>query len=396
MDPAVLNYLQQQQQSGQTQANNQQQAPTQGQGGYNPFDVGISRAIESARQSLGMTQKQQDKALRSSMLAFAQNMSQQPQESGFWNNFSSVGKALAPAISTYDQEEEAALGENNNLANQILQHQGNERDRQAAEEERLWRRQFAEDQLGETRRNHNLMDNFRREKNNSIPAQNPSIDSPIPEGFTPITNKAEFTAYAKDKKALGSTLQEVLELERDYKKFREDYQDNMVDPMSAFSPVVNPAKDYFGRFTANSTLRKETADRKTLESRLNKFVVSSERALKGGGVMGPTLIKMFKEQQIYPDLARDTPENFESKLEMLKGELQNAYKASNLSLQHGIRIDPYDINRFENQGQEELSNEEPPVAQPQTVLMTDPNGSQYQIPAEEVEGAIADGLMIAE
>lgn len=167
IDPVRMSYLQS------TQSNQQQ--PMQ-EGGFNapslvnnggapknPFDVGISRAIESARESLGMTQKQQDKALRSSMLSFANNISQQPKQRGFFNNFASIGRALAPAIATHDQEEEAALGQNNDLANQILKYQGQEQDRQAEQEHRDWQRQYAEAQLGESRRNHDLMGRFRRD-----------------------------------------------------------------------------------------------------------------------------------------------------------------------------------------------------------------------------------------
>ncbi len=169
MNPAVLNYLQSQQMNNsgaQPQGGPQGMQPQQnmGQTPSNPFDIGISKAIESARQSLGLTQKQQDKALRSSMLSFADNISQQPKQRGFFNNFASVGRALSPAIRTHDAEESAGLNENNQLANQILHHQGQEQARQAQTEERDWRRQHAEAQLAEQVRSHNLMDNFRREK----------------------------------------------------------------------------------------------------------------------------------------------------------------------------------------------------------------------------------------
>ena len=92
--------------------------------------VRIQKAIESARESLGMTQKQQDNALRNSMLAFANNMSQQPKERGFFNNFASIGKALNPALVQYGTDENAAIDQNNKLANQILHYQAEEQARQ--------------------------------------------------------------------------------------------------------------------------------------------------------------------------------------------------------------------------------------------------------------------------
>lgn len=176
MDPALLNYLQYLQSQRQAQpaaqpVNNQvmpapqpMAPPPAPQPSYNPFDAGIQRAISSARQSLGMTREQGDRALRSSMLSFAGNIGQQPRERGFLNNLGSVSRALIPAINTYDQQEDIALHENNALANQILQHQAAEQARQAEEEERNWRRGMAEQQMAEQRRRYDLTNDLAREK----------------------------------------------------------------------------------------------------------------------------------------------------------------------------------------------------------------------------------------
>ena len=396
MNPAILNYLQQQ---NQTQDNNQmpttgqsmQGAMPQQQAPYNPFDIGISRAIDSARQSLGMTDKQQDKALRRSLLTFADNMSQQPKQRGFLNNFGSVSRALSPAIGAYDTAEEEALKGNNELANQILAYKAAEEAKQAQTEDRAWRRQHAESQLGEQRRYHDMMNSYNQQR---LKGEQQGEASQFGPGFTPIENKAEVTAYAKDKKALGSTMKELNELEEKYKKFRKDYEGNYIDPMSAFSNIANPTKDFFGKFANNKQYRQESADRQTLNSQLNKFVVSSERALKGGGVMGPRLIQMFKEQGIYPSLDSDTPEVFESKLKMLKDEIGNSYNASNLSLQYGVRLDPSSVGEFQNYLNPQQETGEPMQGSINNglVIMQDANGMQYQIPANEANDALNDGL----
>lgn len=159
MNPAVLNYLQSQQQPNQ----NMEQAPQQ-QAPYNPFDSGINKAISSARESLGMTDKQQEKALRRSMLTFGDNIAQQPKQKGFWNNFGSVGRALSPAIMAHDDAEDAAVTQNNALANQMLAYQAAEEKKRADAGQQAWERQHKEDLLGEQRRSHNLMDNFRRDQ----------------------------------------------------------------------------------------------------------------------------------------------------------------------------------------------------------------------------------------
>jgi hypothetical protein len=163
MNPALLNYYQQTQMNQGGQGQEAAMPPVPAQEPYNPFDIGISRAIESARESMGMTSKQQDRAMRNSLLSFAQNMSQQPKEKGFLANFSAAGRALAPALNAYDQAEDEALTSNNAIANQILQQRAQEQARAVAGEDKLWQRQMAERQFGESVRQHNLLDNFRKE-----------------------------------------------------------------------------------------------------------------------------------------------------------------------------------------------------------------------------------------
>ncbi len=329
-------------------------------------------------------------------------MGQQPRQKGFLNNFGAVSQAMIPAIATHDQAEEEGLAQNNAMANQILNYQAAQEAKQEQAAEREWRKQHAEAQLGEQRRYHDMMNsrqmggNAPQLQNDMAHLQDNTSQPNLASEFSPIESKAEITAYAKDKKALGSTLQELHELERDYYKFREDYQNNLIDPMSPYANVANPTKDFFGKFANNSSLRKEAADRHTLNSRLNKFVVSSERALKGGGVMGPKLIELFKAQGIYPDLGKDTPEIFESKLNMLKDEIENSYKASDLSLRYGIRLDPSNASDFENRlrGETPAGDSETSPAEPELVTMQDANGSQYMIPATEVDEALGDGLTV--
>jgi len=167
MPEPKMRFSQEQPQMSQMQAPQMQQAP-QEQAPYNPFDSGIQKAISSARESLGMTEQQKDRALRSSILAFGDNIGQQPRQKGFWNNFGSAARALSPAITSYDKSEEDALAQNNTLANQILAYQAAEEKKQSQIEDTNWKRGFDEeqfaakkqqatDQLAEQTRYHNLM-----------------------------------------------------------------------------------------------------------------------------------------------------------------------------------------------------------------------------------------------
>ncbi len=171
MNPALLNYLQQQQSGGIPQTEDmspmQQPMPQMQMGPpvqakpYNPFDMGIKKAIESARESLGMTEKQQDKALRRSMLTFAGNIAQQPKQRGFLNNFGAASRALIPSIMAHDEVEDSSLKENNALANQILAYNSAEEARQMQQEDRQFNREYRTGQLEEQKRYHNLLDRFK-------------------------------------------------------------------------------------------------------------------------------------------------------------------------------------------------------------------------------------------
>lgn len=155
-------YLQNYQQSTnvpQAQAQPQpQQAANQP---YNPFDLGIKRAIAAARESLGLTEKQQEKALRRSLIEFGNHMAQEPVRKGFWNNFGAVSRSVAPAILEYDEVEDEMMDQNNALANQILAYQNAmearelaQQDRMEALKEREWQHKHAEAQLEEQIRFH--------------------------------------------------------------------------------------------------------------------------------------------------------------------------------------------------------------------------------------------------
>ena len=389
MNPALLNYLQQQQGSQMQPGQGQQMAQPQmqGQAPYNPFDVGIQKAIESARESLGMTQKQQDNALRNSMLAFANNMSQQPKERGFFNNFASIGKALNPALVQYGTDENAAIDQNNKLANQILHYQAEEQARQAQEEERAWRRQHAEAQLAEQKRTHDLMNNRYRGNNSTME------NSPLAGNFIPIESKSERLMYTKDKKASGEILKELSSIKKDYDEFKTLSENDLINPMAQYGvgKVANAGKDFFGYFTGNEALRKETSKRKALDAKLGKFAIELERKIKGG-VLSEGMVKRFENKGLLPSLG-DAPDVFEEKLNNLTQEMGERYKASDASLRYGVHLSPYDLEELEKRTQSESTPMEEMTNQG-GVLMQDANGEQYMIPAEAVEEAVNDGLEI--
>ncbi len=130
----------------------------------NPFDEGIAKAISSTRSNLGMSRDQQHRAINNALLALGNGLAGEPVQRGFKNNLGVIGRAMNPALSAYNTSEDAAIAENERLANQILQQQRAEQALADAREDKAWHRKFQEKQLEETKRHHNLLDNFRRDK----------------------------------------------------------------------------------------------------------------------------------------------------------------------------------------------------------------------------------------
>jgi hypothetical protein len=397
MNPAFLNYLQSQE--GTPQVDSNTQGTTQP---YNPFNAGIKNAIESARMSLGMTDKQQDKAMRRSLLTFANENAAQPKQRGFLGNLASIGKAIGPAVAEHDDYEYAMERDNNALANQILAYNAAEQERIARDEERQWKKQLAQEQMSEQKRYHDLMMAAKMQKLN---AERDKLSQPdsvaIGENeYIPITTKKEYGDYVKSKNAFGHVLNDLTEIEKEYGKFRKDYKDNLLDPMSPTRKYTNKGKDLIGRFFNNKSLLQESADRKNLNSQLQQFIISSERQLKGGGVMGPRLIELFKEMDIYPNLDTDTPLEFETKLKRMKDETEHFYNASVLSLQNKAHIDPYELRNLE-QEQENISSTLKPTNTEITfppnleivknkqgedsIIMLDTEGEEFYIPLDQIE-----------
>lgn len=400
MDPAVLNYLQSQQ-------NNQQPVQPQGmqsqgmvpqQGGAqplsNPFNVGISNAIESARQSLGMTQKQQDKALRSSVLTFANNMSQQPRERGFLNNFASVGRAMSPAISMHDQEEEAAFIQNNALANQILKYQQGDQDRQAAEEQRNWQRGHAEAQLAEQTRGHNLMHNFRTEREANKIGANSDQNGLVGGKYPAFASKTERSDYAKTYKSSSNVVKETNSILQKYDDFETNHP-NSYALLPYIGKGVSKAKGLMSAFSNDPALHDEVKSIAQI-NHLKGSVISDYETAKRKGVLTAGLVKIFEERDVVPT-QKDSLLTIKSKMEQMNEIAKELALSSKYSLQYNAHITPMDLPDFlgtsEQKGsQNSQVQDESQMPNQGAVLMQDANGDQYNIPAEEVEGAMNEGL----
>jgi hypothetical protein len=409
MNPAILNYWQSQQQIGdqmQLLNNNAQSADNaQMSVGANPFDAGIQRAISTARDSLGMTEKQQDRALRRSLLNFAANIAQTPKSKGFFNNFGDISRAALPAISEYDNAEAEAEMANNALANQILNYQKGLRAEAFEREKFNSQAKFQQDQLAETKRYHDLMNDFNKAK---IEAKNKSAVSPLGDNFTPIESKTERTNYSKLKQSTGEVLGDLGKIKQQFENLQEITKDDLINPMNPYvGSYANQAKDLLSYFNKDSddqnkkAEREKSIKRKAFEAEVNKFQVEFERKLKGG-VLGKGIIEIFDKKKMLPSVG-DAPDVFQQKLEDLNEMISNRYEAADNSLRYNTHISPYDMeslkkqnalgqNKQQNMGQAEnkLGNLLP--AEPGYAHVIDTRNNEIvEMAQDDIEPAIASG-----
>ena len=355
MNPALLNYLQANQQNqdqmGLMGNVAEGQVPnSQISNDSNPFDSGIRRAVETARESLGMTEKQQDKALRRGLLNFAANIANTPKQKGFFANFGAASRAAIPAMIEYDTAGNAYEAENNALANQILSYQDKQREALSKAEEQAWRHQLEEDKLAESRRYHDLISDYQNAKLN---AQNQSAVSPLGDNFAPIESKTERTGYSKLKQSTGEVLGDLQEIKKQFTALQDITKDDLVNPMNPYiGSYANKAKDLFTYFSKDSTdngklEREKSIKRKAFEAEVNKFQVEFERKLKGG-VLGKGIIEIFDKKKMLPSVG-DAPDVFAQKLEDLEKMISNRYEAADISLRYNTHISPYDMENLKKQ-----------------------------------------------
>lgn len=381
MNPALLNYLQMFDQSNDQAANaGNNMAVDSTSVPLNPFDSGIRRAIDTARESLGMTEKQQDRALRRGLLNFAANISQSPKQKGFFANFGSASRAAIPAMVEYDGAAANYEAENNALANQILAYQNQQKEALAKAEDQAWRRQLEEDKLAEMKRYHDLTADYQNAK---LTAQNQPNVSPLGDNFAPIESKTERTNYSKVKQSTGEVLGDLQEIKTQFANLQDLTKGDLINPMNPYiGSYANSAKDLFSYFSKDSTgkgksEREKSIKRKAFEAEVNKFQVEFERKLKGG-VLGKGIIEIFDKKKMLPSIG-DAPDVFAQKLEDLEKMISNRYEAADNSLRYNSHISPYDMENLKKQ-----------LDKSTTVPMRDNLGNIYKIPSAEVEAALND------
>lgn len=369
MNPFLLNYLQnnanQEQQQMTSPVQNRPSQPMQPpQQQYNPFDEGIQRAISAARDSLGLTEKQQEKAMRRSLLAFGNSIGQQPVRKGFWNNFGDIARSMSPAIAEYDNAEDEMMGHNNALARQILDYEGRmeemglrAQDRQIAADERAWQHKHADDMLAEQRRYHDLSGQ-----------RHGSPDSKL---------NAKALEKAENQESLLGFL---------------DNANNLVDTLGD-KGYRSPSQRLLSKFTPGG----------------DQLTPEQQQVHTLGEILQGRLFHDwdYTSQAEFAHLPKISPENppnvnksiikeliAATKAQMVKKGIQQAPSAGS-SINNSEALPSSDdpvLNQLNLQNASQLQAPETIVAPNESIAMVDANGDIWDIPAADLELAIAKGL----
>ncbi|NDA89535.1 MAG: hypothetical protein EBY20_01275 [Alphaproteobacteria bacterium] len=128
-----------------------------------PFDEGVMRAVNSAKQSLGMDQEQSDRAMRSGLLGFSEALQQDevPISKGIFGKLAAAARGVPAGMRAYDESEMAARNENSLHADMARRFRAGEEAKIAKMEQNAYNREMnaekmvlEQEKLGEMRDRH--------------------------------------------------------------------------------------------------------------------------------------------------------------------------------------------------------------------------------------------------
>jgi hypothetical protein len=311
----------------------------------NLFDSGITRAIKSARQSLGLDQDQEHKAIRKGLFRFSDALTQQygdprfTNRKGAVNNLASIAPAMAKGLEGYEDASDNIQHNNREVYEWAKKFRDSEIKRLRDEDKEAFDRYFADKKLGiELAKLENKGGGFK--EFNSQPYR--------------ALDKVEQREANDESKNIHQIKHDLNSIEDSYKNLRELTKNNIVNPVGGIAPVVNYFKDPIGRIYGAEPLQKETAARNLLFAKLGKFRAHAERTLKGG-VLGQGMYDRLTP--FFPNEDDDIP-TLEAKLKDLKQEIDSTSHVADIRSKHGINYNFGDYKPEINQEIGSVSNAE--------------------------------------
>ncbi len=364
-----------------------------------PFDKGIMRAVKSAKQSLEMDEDQDDRAMRNAITTFGEQIGQMPRVKGFMANFAQAGRALAPALRTHDQYEDAAKNENRQAIAYAQALRAAEEAKAAQLEQQAYAREMADEQrafqrerLAEQRDYHQLKLEREAAKDNFANKGE----------FHQIKGKQEYNRIGKKYGVAADLYDEVKGIKAEYNEMLETLKEAGVpaNPIT-LNKYVTQGRGFFSSFGNQDTLQRKLAVKHAqLNSRIERLAMQYEQADKGRGLTDFT-VRYANDKKLFPKM-EDNPDVFLGKLNNLYHDSELSYKALDASLKDGVYITKDNYNNYlnyrnngANATQTENVNKQN-VTQ-KSVFMRDPEtGEEDSIPIERIQEALDDGLILVE
>lgn len=356
-----------------------------------PFDQGIMRAVKSAKQSLDMDDNQSDRAMRESMATFAENIAPMPKVKGFMANFAQVGRALAPALKTHDEYEDQAKEKNKQMIAYAQQLRAAEEAKAAALEGNAYAREhaaeqmkFQREQLAEQKEYHKLSLDAARDKA-YLKDLEKEEKNPIKDIYGQPYHKmdaVERRAAEKLRTTTGNTKLAYDNAKKSKEAFLANSANNFIRPVGGFmTRFANPVKEGVGLAIGNQSLKDEAALRNRFKAELGNVTVMLEVA-KTGKSLTQGMYDRLKEN--FPDVDRDSLETIEEKMKYLNEEIDLYTKAAKLSSEHGVKINPDEVEAFEAHIKANTSSDKP--SSNNIVTLIDPNTNKiFDVPPEDLD-----------
>jgi hypothetical protein len=355
-----------------------------------PFDAGIAKAIESARQSMGMNRDQEDKAMRKSLLSFGNAIGQQPKQRGFLANFSSIGKAVAPAIEAHDEVEDESIGQNMKMADYLNQQNEREEGRVAQMEKEAQRRseydkmlearkaeqeearQYRKDMLEEQKRHHDLIYNKNSGGIGTVDANG------LVEGkYVPFASKSERLPFSKKLAGANIATEHVKHATQVMEDLKQQYGGKYSMLPAGIGHFYGRGQELYGSLTGDQSSLDEGLARQKMDQVIGTLAIKFEKELKGGILTGD-MVSRFESRGLIPT-RWDSPASVAQKLEVMNHEIELEKNIAEQSL----------LKNAYYKGAVNLPGEEEQVSgayKPQKVWMVDPkNQLEFEVPLDEVD-----------
>lgn len=298
-----------------------------------PFDAGIAKAIESARRSMGMNSDQEDKAMRKSLLSFGKAIGEEPKKRGFLANFSSIGKAMAPAIEAHDEVEDQSVAENMKMADYLNQLQQAEEKRVGELEKEVQRRdeydraleakkaeqdearQYRQDMLDEQKRYHDLL--YGKKKGDmGVVDENGLIEGK----YVPFASKSERLPFSKKLAGANIATEHVKHATQVMEELKQHYGGKYSTLPAGVGHFYGRGQELWGSVTGDQSSLNEGLARQKMDQVIGTLAVKFEKELKGGILTGD-MVSRFEAAGLIPT-KWDSPASVAQKLETMNHEIE--------------------------------------------------------------------------